>query len=208
MTRPQSPTDIANISLAHLSTEPIANVEVPGSGNAGILNRQYDLVRQACLREYGWNFAQAYATLTSAGTGTANFTNKFELPNDFIRLNFVGQYRDYPTTEYYMGDRFIYANATTSLNIWYNKDVTEVTYMDSLFIDWFSKRLARDVAFAITKKKSEVERMTKLTAEAEVKAASVDGQEMPPKRIQKSKYLNARRGYGSFSRDNRYYQWT
>lgn len=204
---PSTPVDICNLALGRLGETPIASIEDPESPKAEVMARWYDQVRRETLREYVWNFCQGYRVLTRAGTGNANYDDKYDLPVDCVRVNAVGDDRLNPITDFDIFERELHCSNGTSVPVWFNKDITTVSKMDPLFIKVFSIRLAMASAFELTKKKSMVESMSDMLRLEEPKATSVDGQEKPPIRIQKSKYLTARRSGGSLGRDNRYYEY-
>ena len=205
---PSTPVEVCNLALDYIGEKPIASIEAPTSTQEETMLRWYDHVRLTVLREYVWNFAQQYATLARSGDGDAQYADAYLLPNDCVRVNTVGSDRYNPITCFDIIDRTIHASEGNSLNIWYNRSVTEVTYMDSLFVNIFALRLALKVAYKFTKKKSVVEMVSGMLAAEESKAASVDGQERPPRRIQHSKYLTARKQGGVLGRDNRYYSFS
>lgn len=194
--RPLSPVDICNLALDYIGEASATSIEDPKNAREEIMSRWYDHVRRTVLREYVWNFAQEYKTIARSGDGVAQYADAFELPNDLVRLNVVGEDPDNPITDFELTGRTLLCNVGTSVAIRYNRSVTEVDLMDELFINIFAIRLALKVAYKFTKKKSVVDYLDTLLKEEEPKAISVDGQERPPRRRQVSKYLSARRGGG------------
>lgn len=198
MTAPSAAVDICNLALDHCGELTITSIENPSTKTEELMARWYDQVRRTCLREYVWNFAQVYTELPRAGDGEGGYDDVYNLPNDFIRLNGVGEFEDIPVTDYQLGAGVIYANNDgDALPIRYNKSVTDVQFMDPLFINIFALRLAQKVAFKITKKKTVIEYIEGILKIEERKAVSVDGQERVPVKIEQSKYLRARRRGGS-----------
>ena len=82
---------------------------------------------------------------------------------------------------------------TTQLRLVYVSDFTNVPQMDPSFIDYFVALLSQKTAFKLTQSNSAVERANALMKEAEQVARAMDGQENPPKRIQRSRNRAARR---------------
>lgn len=203
-TAPSTEVDICNLALEYLGERAISSIDSPTTPVEDVMARWYHHVRQVCLREYVWNFAQAYATLSSAGTGSGGYSDYYTLPSGCLRINALGEDPDNPITDYQIVGRNIHVDKETTLDIRYTDNVTTVATMDVLFINIFALRLALKVAYKFAKKKSLLDMLNSMLAIEEVKAISVDGQERPPRRIQKSKYLTARRGGGS-SRNSRYY---
>lgn len=206
MTAPVSAVDICNIALDHIGELPISSIESPVSRAEQIMARQYDHVRRACLRKAMWNFALAFRTITVSGDGAGGYANAFLLPNDCVRLNYIGTDPVNADTDFQISDRYIYSNSTESLTIAYNKDFTEVSKMDPMFIQYFALKLAEATVFALTKKRTLVADLKTLADEALKDAASVDGQERTPTRVDKSRLITARRRMGGIGSDSRYYE--
>lgn len=195
---PSAPVDICNLALDIMGEAPIASIDDPETEKEELMARWYDTTRRAVLRKYLWNFAQKWRVLARTGAGEGEYADAYALPNDFVRLNGVGEHKDRPYEEFELGEGVLYASKGNSISIRYNRDVTNVAKFDPLFVNLFALRLARATAFQITKKKSMVEIIDGLLKQAEPESASVDGQERKPIRIQNSKYLAARR-HGSSS---------
>lgn len=194
---PASKIGICNMALDHIGQPPISSID-PGSTPTEILvARHYDAVRQSVLRKYVWNFAKKRATITRSGDAEFDFTDKYTLPNDFVRLLSVegssGEISQ--SNDYDINGREIYINASTadSINIRYVSDVEDVTTWDALFRQLVILNLALVLAFAITKKESVVKRINDMLALETPSAISIDGQEVPPRRIQKSRIITSRR---------------
>ena len=200
---PSSEVSICNLALYHCGQPPIQSIDNPETDIERTLRDIYPAVRDTVLREHPWNFAQALYTSLKSGDGIGKWENAYDLPSDFIRLNSVGEDFQRPNRNYFMGDNKIYANAGNSLTIWYNKRVTDVRIMDVGFKTYLALRVALEVAPAVTKKNSVWERINKALTLQEPKTFGTDGQERPPTRVQRSKYLAARRGRGSY-RTNTY----
>ena len=69
---------------------PVSSIENPTDQREEIMARWYDHVRMTVLREFVWNFAQNYTVLTRSGDGLGGHTDKYNLPNDCVRVNSVG----------------------------------------------------------------------------------------------------------------------
>ena len=69
--------------------------------------------------------------------------------------------------------------------------------MDSMFIDYFSTKLAQRLSYKITQSNSTVERTDSIMRSLEDKARAMDGQENPPKRIERSRNIRARQNRGA-----------
>ncbi len=191
--RPTSETEICNLALDLLSQRPITSIDTPSTPAAEVCSRWYHPVRAALLRKHPWKFASKRGILTSVSNYDIPFgyENAYALPSDFIRLLGVGD----DTTG-------IITNDSGALLIRYIYDVLNVNKMDSLFVDM----LVMSLALRISSKFRGSETRTKEIA-AELKSIapgsySIDGQERPPTRIQRSNWISRRRmngsrGYGS-----------
>lgn len=202
---PTAPVQICNLALDYLGESPVSSIENPTDQREEIMARWYDHVRMTVLREFVWNFAQNYTVLTRSGDGLGGHTDKYNLPNDCVRVNSVGSDPYNGIREYDIFGREIHCSEGTSLPIWYNKNVVDVPTMDPLFVNVLALRLAIKTAYKFTKKKSVVESLSALLKLEEPKATSVDGQEKVPRRIQRSRYLSARK-YGTTS-NPKYYEY-
>lgn len=205
---PQSKVDICNLALDHCGETHIQDIDSPTSDNEVLIAGWYDLIRKACLREYMWNFANKFRDLSRTGDGEGPFEDAYQLPNDFVRLNGLGEDPRFPIVcRYEISGRNVYATYGDTLPIRYNRDITEIPTMDPLFTQYFSLRLAEVIAYPITKKKSVVDRITDMIAKALPKTVSVDGQEKVPVRVERSKYMRARKR-GSSQSSGRYYDFS
>lgn len=208
-TAPASEVDICNLALDHLSQKAITSIDSPTTPEEQVMARWYHQVRESLLREYNWNFAQEYATLAVAGSGDFGYEDYYTFPSDFLKLNSIGSDIYDRIEDYQLTGRQIHIdNGAADLVIRYTKNVTDVTTMDPLFIGLFALQLALKTAYKFQLKKSTVEQLNQLLAIETPKAIGVDGQERPPIRVQKSRYLAARRTGGIIGRDNRYYDLT
>lgn len=194
---PTTDVDICNIALDHLGQPPVNSIENPTSTQEYILQRHYAKVRRSLLRQYVWNFAKARAMVSRAGTPEFDYEDEYQLPNDCVRILSVGGERE--TTykrEYDIEGRKLLLNngGESTLKLRYIKDVTNVTLWDALFVELMTYMLAEALAYKVTLKKGVKEQITEHIKLLLSKAISIDGQERPPRRVQRSVYLTARRG--------------
>jgi hypothetical protein len=207
MSLPLAPVDIVNLALDHLSQPPITSIDAPTTPEEEICARWYDQVRQMLLREYVWNFAKKRATITRAGDPEFDFDDKYTLPNDCLRvLSIQGDIEVAQEQDYDIEGRYILLNngGGSSITLRYISDVTDIQQWDVLFKNIVVLTLALRLAYKFTLKKGVVEQINALLKLDLAKAVSVDGQERPPRRIQRSKYLNARRSGVSSNVADRY----
>lgn len=199
-----SKTDIANLAADLLGAKPVNNIDPATTADEELYNRWYDVARKKVLREHPWNFATKRIKLAASATKPVfGFSAKFAVPSDFIRLNFVSDADGRPVTgEYYVvEDGHIMSDySDTTLSIAYNYDVTDVAKFDDMFAVYLAHELASYCAYRITSSTSVVERIENLKEALATSTKSIDGQESPPKRLERSRALRERRGVGR-SRD-------
>ncbi len=141
----------------------------------------------------------AFTAWTSGGVVspyTFGYADAYQLPSDFLKLHYIGNdsIRSFKFDYEYEGDRLLLNNSTSlSLDIGYIKDVTDVTLFDSLFVILLAAEIAENMAYKWTLKNSVIQRLEGILKLRRAQATAVNGQDRPPKRIQGSKFLDARR---------------
>ena len=125
------------------------------------------------------------------------YKDSYGLPTDFLRLQFLGDdsinsYRnDYEIND----DQIVMNNGNAvSLDIGYVANVTDVAKFDPIFLLLFAHELANNMAYKWTLKNSTIKRLEEQLFRLRAEARAVCGQDVPPKRVQSSKFLNRRLG--------------
>ena len=202
---PTAPVGICNLALTELKTNPISALDEAGSAVAALCNRHYDIRRKALLRSHIWNFAKTEAKLNLSATGSSNsYSDVYPLVKTFLRLISIGDVFVWTKNELYdirsvkIDGTFkkcivMDNNGAATLDILYIRNVVSVTEFDPLFTLLFKFELANDIAPGITLKPSVRQSIKDNLADVRLQARSIDGQERPPKRIQNSRFLRARR---------------
>lgn len=196
--------EICNLAMDHLNQKAdIANIETPETDNEKLCARHYNTVLEYVLRNYVWNFAKGRKVIMRDPLATPefDFTDAYKLPSDFLRLvNFNG-YESLIDVEFdIVGEHLLLNNeGAPDVKLRYIKRVDDVRLFDSGFVFLFSLYLALNMAFKKTGKQTLMDRLAKQIEIAEAKIVSIDGQERPPKRIQRSKYNRARNMVGTSS---------
>lgn len=207
---PGSEVDIVNLALARLGQPPIASIEGEDLAKpADIMARHYPVTRRRLLRgPRVYNFAKAYGAAPADGalTPAFGFGTAYKLPNDFLRLLGLGDVTendDVLAEDYDIVGRHIYTDEgdASSLKLYYIKDETVVGMWDALFVNLMRLELAKDTAYAFTLKPSLITQLDDELKDVRLEAGAVAGQEKPPRRISRSKYLDGRRLGGGGSRD-------
>lgn len=192
---------ICNMALDLLKANPITNLDEPETFEETVCNRWYDTTRRAVLRAHPWNFAKSRATLSRDATDPAfEYADQYPLPNDFLRLRFIGETNyglvniDYQIEG---GNLLINNGGDSTLYIGYIKDETNVNKFDEIFKEYLAIKLALNMAYAFTGKKGVKEDLRKDLADVRIRAKAINGQDNPPKRITRSKVMGARRQFGT-----------
>lgn len=199
---PVSKVDVCQLSVDLLGGDDISSIDTPLTDQEKVCARWYDAVREALLRAYPWNFAVKFRILTKSTTEIPpyRYNVAFALPNDWLRVLEIG---DRSTTgiiqEYDISGRFIYigfadsGSDPTELKLKYIRDEQIVRNFDALFIQLLAHRLAKRIAYKFTLKNTVIKRIDEELKILELQAAAVDGQERPPRRIQRSRWRQSRR---------------
>jgi hypothetical protein len=200
-----SKSDVCNLALNRLGVDNlVVSIDDPKTEEEVICSRWYDPTRRWLLREHVWNFAKTRTSISRVATPAFGYEDAYQMPNDLIKfLDFMpleegdlsSGHISLSTYPYEIeGDRILLNNAgATTLKIIYTKDVTDVSKFDDLFIESFSIYLAKNMSYKFTLSTKVLGELRKDLENAKLMAKAMDGQERPPKRVQKSKFLRARR---------------
>lgn len=193
-----SPVDICNKALDLLGQVPdIGNIENPTTENEQICARWYYDTLDFLLRRYVWNFAieRVIVPRDVKNTPAFDYTDAYGLPSDFVRLLAIDGRDDFANMDFDSAGGFLLLNNNNapSVRLKYIKRVEDVRKYDSGFVQLFALYLALNLSYRFTQKQTTLERLFAWIEKEEAKVISIDGQERPPKRIQRSKYGKARR---------------
>lgn len=145
--------DLANMALTMLGQQPINDL-TDNNNRANLANTRLADVRDSVLRAHNWNCAikrASLATLTDAPTW--GFKSAFVLPVDFVRL--VGLEDELTQYKIEAGNfggtnSLLLLTDTSTVNILYVYQVTDVSKMDHSLKQAIATRLASEIAMAIT----------------------------------------------------------
>lgn len=195
MARPGSDVAICNLALDLLKESPITIISSPTTKVEELCARWYDLIRQATLEAYNWNFALVSANASRVGTpSVSDYTDYYQLPNNYLKLRAIidpaiplGQRR------FEIQGRYLFYNydEESSMPIWYTKDETTVSLYPALFIKLFSEELALVLGKKLTARPSILKDIKEDRMESRRLARAADGQIRPPRRYESSKVVNA-----------------
>ena len=210
-TKPKSPVAICNLSLSLVKQKPINSIDTPETEVEDLCSGWFHEVRLALLRETAWNFAIKRISIAPNATAPLfGFTHRFKLPSDFVRfltrhdsegfnLRGFSTFNDFFLEDYQIEDGFLLMSADTSsgsaeLNLRYIYDHVLVAAWDSHFVDLIVHQLAIKLAPNFKGSEARIRELKQEIIDIRTRATAVDSQERPPKRVQHSKFLRARRG--------------
>ncbi len=195
MAKPSSKVAIWNLSLSHLKTDPVVNIDPPDSDSkpASVGAKWYDQARRHTLEDHPWKFASKRAILVNETTGPEfEYAYKYELPSDFIRVSRIGQNWEDPVTDYEIEGNYILCNVPPPLYLKYVWDLEDVSKFSPKFVTTLSYKGAAFGAYEITGNANAVDAMEAQYAASLTSAASVQGQNRPTRRIEHSRIKEAR----------------
>ena len=141
-----SAVSICNRALQRLSASRITALD-QNHPNARSCSLAYDPLRRRLLRTYAWGFAKARASLAADVDQTEWGTlNRYELPNDFIRLIRPSDVR----TDWEIEGRFIVTADSGALDIRYIFDEDNPENFDPLYVEALSCLIAYEICEDVT----------------------------------------------------------
>lgn len=151
---------IYNIALKNLRVSIGIQSTAQPDKNTAILNEFYDSAREQVLKDYDWNFANAYRELALTGYIPQNpkFLYEFDYPNDCLFAREIVPYASEDIVEFEVasnstGQKVINTNLTPAV-LRYTKNVDNEAYFSTEFVMALCWYLAFLAAPAITGNRS------------------------------------------------------
>lgn len=186
-----SAVQICNLALSKIGEEQITSL-TDNSKAARRCNLVYEPMRDVVLRSHLWNFAVKRVALAASGDAPAyEYTTKFALPTDFLRLIDTNML---DSSEYKVEGRFILAHAST-LAIRYIARIADPNEFDWLFIEALAARMAAELAVSLTDNRQLSVDLFNLYQGKIAEARSIDAQEGSPDNITADTWLESRVSY-------------
>ncbi len=186
-----SQTDILNLAAQQLSGASTSSLD-DNTPEGRAFRLCYDVVRQAELRKFPYNFATRRAALAASATPPAfGYAYQCPLPADFLRLLEVDGETDTQLERDNDGNRVLLTNSAP-VNILYTADVTATQTYDPLFVMLFATALALQAARGLTDSNSTIDRLVAAYDRLKDTAGRVDAQENPPLEQPYDSWLEAR----------------
>lgn len=182
---------ICNLALTYLGEETIENLS-EDSVNARLCNVLYEQTRDFVLTDSIWNFAQKRAVLAELSEDPVwtedQMSVVYQKPTDCLKINFV----NIPSAIFKIERDKILSN-TSGLKIKYTERITDPTLFFPKFVECFAAKLAADLAYPVTSKRSLVDTMYTLYYEKKLpEARAMDAQQGTPQNIAQDEWLISR----------------
>lgn len=195
MSAPTAPVEICSLALEYLSDIAITSIDDPTTTPEHIMARWYDMTRRSLLRQHPWNFAIKRTNIARDAIAPAfQYADAYTLPSDFVRHIEILSYDGVTTiTDFEIEDgKLLCDNNGGALYIRYVYDAVQVGKFDSLFVDTLALELAMRVCRKVTGSNDLIAGLKEILKDIKADAQGVDGQERPPRRIERSKWKAAR----------------
>lgn len=195
MAKPSAKVDIVNLGLRNLKQDPVTSIDPPDDDSkaAAAGADWYDQARRATLEAHTWNFAQKRANIGAESAGPLfGYSKKYQLPNDYIRLVRIGEDYNFAEDDYEIEDGFFLCDVEAPLRLVYIYDNVTIGKYPALFVTALAYKLAAFMAYELTGNAAVVTAMEAQFDKAITQAKAVDGQNRPPRRVQRSRLREAR----------------
>lgn len=191
-------TDIANIGLRRIGANRLSNLTTDSSKEAVVVRDLFDEARRDVLGQHNWNFAIKRASLTASDTDpTFGWDYTYPLPENFIRMISVHPIDSDTASvpyklEFQTSDDRVLLTDSNQIYIRYVFDQQDMNLAPASFVDSLAWRLARDLAFAMSKSASTAELAGRAYERALSKAKFIDGYEDYPENLADGTWLTSR----------------
>lgn len=166
---------VRNAALDLIAEFPLTNVN-DDNVYARWMNRNFQHVVQAALRQQPWNFACQWHTLTSVDEMTFRWTYAYDLPSGWLRVlqPTVGGIRGGQPIPYEVKQNRLYASYDAEQNVECVMDTQAPGSWDPLFASLIVARLAHGMSNRFTAKSRYVEYTANLAAQAYEDAVEIN----------------------------------
>ncbi len=203
---PNDEVDICNMALIVLKQKPsVTSIVKPNTDVEQLCAQWYHAKRRSLLRSHPWNFAIRRTIITKdlLNPPLFGFTDAFTLPGEFIRYmsrhDVSGVRVSKSMEEYQMenGQLLLTTDGTNEARIRMIYDHVVVSKWDPLFTELLAIELAIKIAPHFTGGKGWVASLKEDRKDLTQQARAIDGQERPPVRTERSKWLASRARAGT-----------
>lgn len=181
-------SEIASRALSKLGEPRVANIETTDTKPARVIRDMYDIVRNAMIAAYPWNFAVTRAQLAKDATAPAwGYDNRYQVPSDFLALL---QIKNNP--EYRIEKGYILTDEGAPIYIKYIALITNEGDFDPLFTEAFATRLAYEACEQITQSNTKKQILAQELEQSIKEAYASDAIQDQPQELQDDEWLLSR----------------
>lgn len=177
-------------ALIRIGAAPITSFD-DGTAEAEIAAALFGPVRDAMLSAYAWSFACKQAALEELETPPlADYSNAFELPEDFLRALSAGNGSRGRGLNYRIAQGALHVNATeVVLTYIFRPDEEDFpSYFDQALIT----RLAAEFTIPVTENTGRAEALYRIAEVEYQRARQIDAQQDSPNKIENFSLIDAR----------------
>ena len=175
------PTSHTKLSIYNLALDMVGEIAVASdtvdTAEVRWLNRNWVHYREVALRANLWNFSFELHSLSSDGSYTANarWLYRYAWPNNALRFLAPTEYgkRGYPPIPYEVIGDYIYCDWPQPLLVMFVMNESDPGNWDPLFAHYLAMTLAEGMANRWVRKKSYLDGIKAMKAEAHETASSV-----------------------------------
>lgn len=197
---------VSNIAIANRALTKLGAARIISFGDnneqARALQSMYEIVRDAELRAYTWNFSIKRAQLAALSEAPAfDWPRQFQLPSDCLRLLWAGDFYPGPNLsdltngldlDYEIEGRVIMSRLPAPLKIRYVAQITDPTQFDALFVEAFACKLAIELGETLTNSSTNRQEAWQEYQQAIRKALRADAIEKPSQQIADDTWMISR----------------
>lgn len=197
---------VSNIAIANRALTKLGAARIISFGDnneqARALQSMYEIVRDAELRAYTWNFSIKRAQLAALSEAPAfDWPRQFQLPSDCLRLLWAGDFYPGPNLsdltngldlDYEVEGRVIMSRLPAPLKIRYVAQITDPTQFDALFVEAFACKLAIELGETLTNSSTNRQEAWQEYQQAIRKALRADAIEKPSQQIADDTWMISR----------------
>lgn len=190
-----SKTEIGNRTLSKLGQPRVSNIDTTNTKGARTISDMWDIVRDAMLRSYPWNFAIKRTDLApDTDAPSFGWDNAYSVPVDCLSLIEVldGADDTMPSDQYRFEGGKILSNTADIIYIRYIAQITTTGSWDALFTEAFASRLAYEGCEQITQSNTKKAALWAEYKEFILQAFAAGAIENPPTELIESAWLMAR----------------
>ncbi len=179
---------ICNSALIKIGAGRINSLDDSAKG-AVLCKEQYSKIRDELLESHPWNFAIKRVSLAQLVTGpTYGYTYQYQLPTDCLRVLVLSE----EATEFKVEGRYLLTD-DESITISYIAQITDTSIFPPMFKDLIARRLASEIAYAMTNSATMTQNMWALYESALPRVRSRDAMEGTPDSLfNRTDWLNSR----------------